>query len=309
MEDLLEPYAKPCQMDLKLGTASVEPDTGSGNAWKNFKRMVANETSYGKSEGARLAGYVVDSPLIGKYRYPPKGQKYKNALVSPHSALDSFFSLAGHGKDKATLAAFLHRFEELSKAWQQSFDALLRSVGLSVMMVYECGSGTEVSATPPKAFMIDYAHFFHAKARPMWTGSDGVVLGLQTIAGELKNRLAAATLPVVPTARWSDVSEAMQGRKCEDNWHPFGSEPLKTAAVCQKEALDFGMNYVDWRLDVNSADSTPNCPAGLEGASDACLGVCRICSKLVARTAAEKHNVKSLSSPAYAYRWVFEFSK
>eukprot|EP00929_Paragymnodinium_shiwhaense_P112799 TRINITY_DN8106_c0_g1_i3.p1 TRINITY_DN8106_c0_g1~~TRINITY_DN8106_c0_g1_i3.p1 ORF type:complete len:530 (-),score=106.44 TRINITY_DN8106_c0_g1_i3:594-2183(-) len=138
MADMLSDYEKPCYMDLKFGSTSVEPDTGSGSKFKDLKHKVVDGISYGKSEGVRLAGYVVESPTVGQYRYPPKGQKWKNGLVPPRQALNAFFNLAGHAKDEQTFDSFLRRFQQMRQAWNQTFDMRLRSVGLSAMMVYEC---------------------------------------------------------------------------------------------------------------------------------------------------------------------------
>ncbi|CAK0891816.1 unnamed protein product [Prorocentrum cordatum] len=133
MENLMRDFMKPCNLDLKLGYQTAEPDEMKTMGWMKsigVKAMARDESS--KTPGVRVAGWSIPDAFSGEV------VKMGKMDTRPDDFIEKSVSLPGHKWDKALLRSFRERVHDMRAMWLSSGEDT-RSVGLSALLVHECG--------------------------------------------------------------------------------------------------------------------------------------------------------------------------
>eukprot|EP00933_Yihiella_yeosuensis_P081310 TRINITY_DN948_c0_g1_i6.p1 TRINITY_DN948_c0_g1~~TRINITY_DN948_c0_g1_i6.p1 ORF type:complete len:580 (-),score=94.82 TRINITY_DN948_c0_g1_i6:454-2193(-) len=149
MENQLAPYQKPCQIDLKLGSYTVEPGLANSGKFSDIKKTfihaAGDHISPSASQGVRLAGFKVHNP------YTMTSEKMASKMLSPLGGLeavfDTFFDPSGHSGDVETMEALKDRTFEMATWWGKHGRNTLKAVALSALMTYECKPEVAASIT------------------------------------------------------------------------------------------------------------------------------------------------------------------
>lgn len=141
-ENVLSNYAKPCQLDMKLGFSTVEPQSLGVSAskmrkWTKYVKLSAiDKLTPSATDGARLAGLKVYNPFDDvDEKITGKGT---GGLTSLPTIFDKYFDSSGHAGDTATMQKFRERLLQMSSWWAGEGVRSLRAIAMSALMVYEC---------------------------------------------------------------------------------------------------------------------------------------------------------------------------
>eukprot|EP00933_Yihiella_yeosuensis_P081306 TRINITY_DN948_c0_g1_i1.p1 TRINITY_DN948_c0_g1~~TRINITY_DN948_c0_g1_i1.p1 ORF type:complete len:587 (-),score=106.20 TRINITY_DN948_c0_g1_i1:454-2214(-) len=149
MDNQLAPYQKPCQIDLKLGSYTVEPGLAKSLKLSDIRKSLihaaGDHISPTASQGVRLAGFKVHNP------YTMTSEKMASKMLSPLGGLeavfDTFFDPSGHDGDVETMEALKDRTFEMATWWGKHGRDTLKAVALSALMTYECKPEVAASIT------------------------------------------------------------------------------------------------------------------------------------------------------------------
>eukprot|EP00440_Ansanella_granifera_P011349 gb/GFBE01012310.1/.p1 GENE.gb/GFBE01012310.1/~~gb/GFBE01012310.1/.p1 ORF type:complete len:469 (+),score=42.00 gb/GFBE01012310.1/:1-1407(+) len=260
MENLLEGYAKPSQLDLKLGI-TIEPESmDKQGVGKVMGLTIAEMLTPTGTDRARLAGYKVWSPHKQKYR--TMWSKAISPLMSLDRVFDTFLAVPGRDKDADLLSYFGNRLEAMHLWWKAVGQDQVRSIAASLLFIYE--GDTSITVAPrPKLKLIDFAHFFSSTFKPDWP-MDGVEVGLASTMLRI-DALAERGFETVPNRSHGilqicgtqvDCEQACPGNvnREGDGWSSFGIARSR----CQQLASDLGYEYLSWRAKRNECHLCPS---------------------------------------------------
>jgi len=184
MEDMLDKYQQPCQLDLKLGYATVEPDnlasivsdsTSWGDkiakAWKKVRHEAGDAVTSTLQQGVRPAGYKIFNPFTQQSEKP--SSKVAAATTPMHDVINTMFDISGHQDDLETLQIFKDRLLSMAGWWGAVGQDKLRTVALSVLMAYECAPPSQEAGT----ISISNITLSVENKQPSWKGQPYLVLG------------------------------------------------------------------------------------------------------------------------------------
>jgi len=144
MENVLAHYHQPCQIDLKLGKTTIEPETGSLR--KRVLHSVIDRLTETKSLGVRQEGYRIWSPFDESVHKFNRGVARFSERMD--ESLEQFFGEPGHLWDEPLGRFFEDRAALLAEWWGRVGAHEFRAVGLSALVAYEChpsGEGFELA--------------------------------------------------------------------------------------------------------------------------------------------------------------------
>jgi len=192
IENVLASFNRPCQLDLKLGYRTVEPDEFS---WKYFRHTAGDMLTPSVAEGARLAGYKIWKPFEGQ------SQKMYNKALSPMNSLthvfDTFISSTGY-VGPASIAKMRERLLKMSAWWSETGKKQLNAVALSALMIRECEPRIGGSITVSDIQVLYASDLMHASGEGAYA-----VLRAQPekaiypkVVGSYANRSSAMGFPI-----------------------------------------------------------------------------------------------------------------
>lgn len=141
IDNLLSSFDKPCQLDLKLGYRTVEPDEETG---KRLRQTVGDILSPSTSDGARLAGYKVWSPYGDRWR--KMTFKALSPLLPLSKVFDRFSDWSGYVSSDE-LASMQSRLLEMSAWWSETGKKEINAIALSALFIRECEPRIQGTAT------------------------------------------------------------------------------------------------------------------------------------------------------------------
>eukprot|EP00928_Gymnodinium_smaydae_P087337 TRINITY_DN7160_c0_g1_i1.p1 TRINITY_DN7160_c0_g1~~TRINITY_DN7160_c0_g1_i1.p1 ORF type:complete len:647 (-),score=63.82 TRINITY_DN7160_c0_g1_i1:51-1991(-) len=145
MENMLAPFSKACELDLKLGFQTVEHEErprhnsvlGKGRGIvKRAKLKFADRVSPSAMQGARMAGYKIFNPFQNVFEKP--SSKWADPLTSLTDVFGKFLDDSGHVADTETMEIFRDRLLGMAAWWAESGEKRLRAIALSALFAYEC---------------------------------------------------------------------------------------------------------------------------------------------------------------------------
>ncbi|CAK0895158.1 unnamed protein product, partial [Prorocentrum cordatum] len=157
LQNLMGQFNKPCQMDVKLGYMTGEPDY----SWKHVRHQIADMFTPSASHAARVVGYQAWDPVKREFSKP--SGKYTTALKSLDSAVDTFMDavpdlLLTYLLDVLTPSKDL--LISMAAWWHDHGVGVLDAIGMSVLLVFECAPQQGVPAPKPLLKLIDFAHLY-----------------------------------------------------------------------------------------------------------------------------------------------------
>lgn len=191
MENLMEKYSHPSQLDLKIGS-TTEPDHQQ-SVMKEAQEWFIKHASDTMKRGARVAGYSVWHPIKKVTRTESKTSQFK-AL---ESCFERAFKYCKYSADHCfkMLHALATRLSDMRAWWETTGKSKIHSYAASLLFVWE--GDTQVAQAPlPTLKVIDFAHFYPAADHADWPQDSRTALGIRT-AHELfaeAERLAAFSM-------------------------------------------------------------------------------------------------------------------
>lgn len=139
LEDLLNKFQKPCQIDLKLGRYTVEP---SDKIRKKMMMKVADQLSTSDNYGVRMAGFKVWNPW--KRSWSTMRRKALDPMItSIASSLTHFLDDSGNEDNTPLLSQLMAQAFLVGTHWTTHLKPYIRAIAVSVLMAYECQPDVE----------------------------------------------------------------------------------------------------------------------------------------------------------------------
>lgn len=195
LDDIFNAYNKACQMDLKLGKSTYEPNEGFT---KRKKLDMVDVMSGSAAAGVRVEGFNVYNPVKNSWNSSKReGMIQTRMLTSIDYAFERFLAMSEtYPLEVQTdlIRGFHRRLGQITEWFNEKGRVDLRPIGMSVVLAYECEPDLEVDRLTglwdvnrvPQVKLIDFAHLFWAK-QVNWEDND-VHEGLQRIYDQMQKR-------------------------------------------------------------------------------------------------------------------------
>jgi len=273
LDDLMHQFNKPCQMDVKLGYMTGEPDY----SWKHIRHQVVDMLTPSATHAARVVGYKAWDPVNNKFTEP--ASKHSASVVSLRTALTTFMDAVPDPLLTFTLDALRPSKDMLIRMaawWHDNGIGVLDTIGMSVLMVFECAPTRGVPTPRPLLKLIDFAHLYPHSEHEGWP-DNGIDVGMISLARQLARQMVR-----LAAQHGTDLPEQGHGaKKVSAAAHVECPAPqreiLLTRADCALYGQQRGTTFVTWSQTGFLHLAAPEAP---EGAGP--KGKCRVCDGLVA---------------------------